>query len=567
MPDFDAIVIGSGMSGGWAAKELCERGLKVLVLERGREIDPSVDFTDMIPPWERPNLDQIPEDEVKRHYWIQHAGARYAVSETSKHFWVKDDEHPYETPEGRPFDWLRGYHTGGRSIMWGRQSYRLGPQDFESNKQDGHGVDWPIRYADLAPWYDHVERFAGIAGDRDGLPHLPDGIFQPAFALTAGEKSFKQSVERAFPTRKVIAARVANLTEPTAEQIELGRSQCRSRNFCQRGCAFSAYFSSVSATLPAAARTGNYTLVSNAIVQQLDYDPATRRISGVRVIDALTKQGRTYTARMVFLNASTIPSTMILLNSASEDFPDGLANRSGQLGRNLMDHVSPAITLGVLPGNEDRYHAGRSPGSFYIPRYANITEPDGAFVRGFGFQGAVRRIGARSDGPGVGADFKNGNRKPGPWHIWILPFGEMLPDPNNRITLHASRRDAWGMPVPVIDCVMGPNEHAMMARAALDAKAMLVAAGADIIEAAADAPVAPSAPGNRIHEMGTARMGADPAQSVLNGWCQAHDVDNLFVTDGACMPSGGCQNPSLTYMALTARAAHHAADLARDGVL
>lgn len=569
MPDFDAIVIGSGMSGGWNAKELTERGLRVLLLERGPEIDPARDYTDHIPPWERPNLDRIPEDEVKQSYYVQKAGVSYAVTETTKQFWVKDDEHPYDTPEGKPFDWLRGYHTAGKSIMWSRQTYRLGPQDFESNKRDGHGVDWPIRYDDLRPWYDHVERFAGISGTRENLPQLPDSIFQPAFEMTAGEKVLKQGVERAFSTRKVINARIAHLTAPTEEQTALGRGACQSRNYCHRGCSFGAYFSSMSATLPAARNTGRLTIVHNAIVQKLTYDPATRRISGVEVIDAQTREGRTYTGRVVFLNASTIATTMIMLNSTSETFPNGLANRSGQLGRNLIDHVGQAVAAGVVPGLDDRYHAGRAPGGIYIPRYANITEHDTDFVRGFGFQGQVRRRGWDGDRAGIGADFKTANRTPGPWFAYISAFGEMLPNPNNRITLHATKRDQWGMPTPVIDAAMGENERKMMARASKDAKAMLEAAGIYVALSSESMPpeMILSKPGNKIHEAGTARMGADPTQSVLNGWNQAHDIDNLFVTDGAAMPSNGCQNPSLTYMALSARAANHAADLMRDGAL
>jgi choline dehydrogenase-like flavoprotein len=567
MPDFDVIVVGSGMSGGWVAKEMCERGLKVLVLERGRELKPDSDYTDMIPPWDRPNLDRIAEDEIKQHYFIQNSGVSYALKETTKHFWVKDDEQVYETPQDKPFEWLRGYHSGGKSLMWSRQSYRLGPQDFESNLRDGHGIDWPIRYGDLAPWYDHVERFAGISGDRDGVPQLPDGQFQPAFAMNAAEKAFKQRVERAFPGRRVINARVAHLTAPTEEQIGLGRQQCQTRNYCHRGCSFGAYFSSMSATLPAAARTGNYTLVSNAIVHSVDYDPGARRVTGVKVIDAETKEGRTYTGRMVFLNAGCIATTVIMLNSTSAAFPNGIANSSGALGRYLIDHFGGAGATGVFDEFEDRYYAGRRPGGIYIPRYANITERDGEFLRGFGFQGDARRGGWSGERPGIGADFKSANRTPGAWTLGIGAFGEMLPNANNTISLHPTRRDASGMPVPVISCAMGPNEQKMMQRASRDAKAMLEAAGAREVNSTEDGPIHLSKPGNKIHEMGTARMGRDPANSVLNGWGQAHDIPNLFCTDGASMPSGACQNPSLTYMALSARAADHAADLAAEGAL
>jgi choline dehydrogenase-like flavoprotein len=562
LPDFDAIVIGSGISGGWSAKELAERGLKVLVLERGRAVDPKVDFKDTLSPWERPNLDRIPQDELARDYFIQKP-----PNETSKQFWIKDSEHPYETASDRPFDWVRGYQTGGRSITWGRQSYRLSDLDFEANKRDGHGVDWPIRYADLKPWYDHVEMFAGIAGQNEGLAQLPDGVFQPAFAMTPGELALKGGVESAFPSRKVIHARVAHVTDPTDEQKSLGRYACQSRSYCSRGCAFRAYFSSINATLPAAERTGNYTLVSNAIVQGIDYDAATRRVTGVRVVDANTRQGRTYTARVVFLNASALASAAILLNSVSEAFPTGLANRSDQVGRNLMDHLMGANALGVLPKFQDRYHAGRAPSGIYIPRYANVTEPDAAFVRGFGIQGLSRRVGWTADRPGIGADFKAANRTPAPWIIYLTAFGEMLPNANNRMMLHKNRKDSWGMPITVFDVVHGENERALMQRAAKDVKAMVVAAGATLTFASADQPQNLDAPGRAIHEMGTARMGQDPATSVLNKWSQAHDVANLFVTDGAAMTSSGCQNPSLTYMALSARAANYAADLMKQGIL
>ena len=362
MSEFDAIVIGSGMSGGWAAKELSEKGLKVLVLERGRELSVEKDYTDMLSPWELPNLDRIQEDELKKHYPMQSRSVGYALHETTKQFWVKEDEQPYETPEGAPFEWVRGYHSGGKSLMWSRQSYRFGPQDFESNKKDNVGVDWPIRYDDLAPWYDYVERFAGVSGNRDGIDSLPDGVFQPAFELTMPEKAFAERVNKAFPSRHVIAARVAHLTEPTQEQIDLGRGPCQVRNHCHRGCSYGAYFSSMSATLPAARKTGNMTLISHAIVQAIDYDPVSKRATGVRVLDANTRATKTYSARLIFLNASTVASTLIMLNSRSEAFPTGLANSSGQLGHNLMDHFGGASAGGDMPEFDAYYHAGRRPG-------------------------------------------------------------------------------------------------------------------------------------------------------------------------------------------------------------
>ena len=568
--EFDAIVIGSGMSGGWAAKELCEKGLKVLLLERGRELSVEKDYSDMLSPWERPNLDRIQEDELKKHYPMHSKAIGWVVHETTKQFWVKEDEQPYETPEDAPFEWVRGYHSGGKSLMWGRHSYRFGPQDFEANKRDNVGVDWPIRYDDLAPWYDHVERFAGISGDRDGIPSLPDGVFQPAFELTMPEKAFQERVNKAFPTRRVIAARVAHLTAPTQEQMDLGRGPCQVRDHCHRGCSFGAYFSSVSSTLPAARNTGNMTLISHAIVHSIDYDPATKRASGVRVIDANTGEPRAYKARIIFLNASPVASTMIMLNSKSAAFPNGLANSSGQLGHNLMDHFGGAGANGEIPGFDEYYYAGRRPGGIYIPNFANVTEHDKPFLRGYGFQGGSSRPGWTGNRPGIGQDFKQANRTPGSWSIGIGAFGDMLPNYRNTISLHATKTDKWGMPIAVINCRLGENELKLMQAAAKDAKAMLEAAGCVNVRASDPDKMTLESltkPGNKIHEMGTARMGRDPRTSVLNGWCQSHDVPNLFITDGSCMASSAVQNPSLTYMALTARAANHAAELLKEGAL
>ena len=564
--EFDAIVVGSGMSGGMSAKELCERGLKVLVLERGPEIVPERDYTDQLAPWESDHLDSVAQDEIKQHYYKQYSGVAYAIKESTKHFWVKDDEHPYEEAEGTSYDWLRGYHTAGRSIMWSRQTYRLGPQDFTANLEEGVGVDWPVRYEDIVPWYEKVETFVGVSGSEESLDQLPDSVFQPAFELTDAEKTFKQKVETRFNGRNVIPARIAHLTNATEEQRALGRSNCQARNRCHHGCTFKAYFSSLNATLPAAERTGNLTMVHNAIVQGLDYDPANNRISGVRVVDAETNEARTYNSRVVFLNASAIASAMILLQSKSESFPTGLANRSDQVGRNLMDHVSSAGVAGIMTGFEDKTVFGRRPsGGIYIPRYANVTENDKPYKRGFGFQGGARPLG-NSGGQiaGIGRDFKEAHKRPGPWRFSVLAFGEQLPNPENRVTLHASRRDRWGNPVPVFNVSYGENERIMQKEAVKDAQAMMEAAGCiNITTSNSDL----SKPGNRIHEMGTARMGRDPTTSVLNGWAQAHDVPNLFITDGAFMTSSACQNPSLTYMAFSARAANYAADLISEGVI
>lgn len=566
MADFDAIVVGSGMSGGMSAKELTERGLKVLVLERGPEIIPDRDYSDQLTPWQTPNLDNVPQDEIARHYPKQYGGVAYAIKESTKHFWVKDDEHPYEEAEGTSYDWLRGYHTAGRSIMWSRQTYRLGPQDFTANREEGVGVDWPVRYEDIVPWYEKVETFIGIAGTEEGLSQLPDSVFQPAFALTDAENAFKQRVETTFNGRKIIPARIAHLTDATAEQRSLGRSNCQARNRCHHGCTFKAYFSSLNATLPAAQRTGNLTMVHNAIVQGLDYDPASNRVTGVRVVDAETNEKRTYTSKVVFLNASAIASAMILLQSRSEAFPTGLANRSDQVGRNLMDHVSSAGVAGIMNGFDDKKVFGRRPsGGIYIPRYANVTENDKPYKRGFGFQGGTSPLGnAGGQIVGIGREFKEAHRRPGPWRINVLAFGEQLPNPENRVTLHPSKRDRWGNPLALFNVTYGENERIMQREAVKDAVAMFEAAGViNITTSNANL----SKPGNRIHEMGTVRMGRDPATSVLNGWCQAHDVPNLFVTDGGFMASSACQNPSLSYMAFSARAAHYAADLIAAGTL
>ena len=560
---FDAIVIGSGMSGGIAAKELCERGLKVLVLERGRRIEHGTDYKDGLMPWELPNGNMIPEEVASRDYPVQ--SQCYAVNEATRQFWVKDSEHPYTTPENKPFAWIRGYHLGGRSIMWGRQSYRLSPQDFEANARDGHGVDWPIRYDDLAPWYSHIEKFIGVAGSKEGLPQLPDGEFLPEFALNDAEKQFKAVIEAKFPGRKVISGRVANLSEAQPHHQELGRNSCQNRSICERGCSFGANHTSLSSSLPAAERTGNLTIVTDAIVHSLVQDPVTKKISAVRVIDAKTMEGRSYEAKMVFLCASAIGSAQILLNSRSEANPRGLANRSDQVGRNLMDHLYALTNAGVFPGPKDSYYRGRRPTGIYIPRFRNVTEEAAGYVRGYGYQGGIMRMGGKPQAnmPGFGAAMKEAARKVGPWFAFISGFGEMLPNPANRVTQSETQKDKWGIPLLHIECEIGENERKMAKQILDDGKAMIEAAGGMVVAQAKE----PGKPGLGIHEMGTARMGRDPMTSVLNGWNQAHDVPNLFCTDGAAMASSGCQNPSLTYMAMTARAANHATELLKEGKL
>ncbi len=558
--DFDAIVVGSGMSGGWIAKELTERGLKVLVLERGRELDPAKDFRDFANPWELEYGDKIPEEEAQRDYPMQSAWSGF--NQSTKHLWVKDSENPYTHPEDKPFKWIRGYHLGGRSVMWARQSYRLSEMDFEANKKDGHGVDWPIRYADLAPWYDHVETFAGIAGTKEGLPQLPDGKFIKPMGLNCVEEDFAARIAKMFNGRRVIPGRNANLTEVSKEQEELGRGVCQYRNFCMRGCSFGASFSSISATLPAAKRTGLMTLVTDAVVTKITTDPKTGKATGVEVLHRETLKPTTYTGRMVFLNASAIASAHILLHSANEANPRGLANRSDQVGRNLMDHIFGVSTKAWVPGFEGVNTFGRRPNGMYVPRYRNLDGNDQDFVRGYGYQGGISRTGwdRGTDRPGIGAAWKDSLVEPGGWKINLSGFGEMLPYAHNRVTLNANKLDRWGMPIPHIECTHGENEKKMARQISADAIEMFEKAGFKVDHVNAKA----SDPGIGIHEMGTLRMGRDPNTSVLNSWNQAHDIPNLFCTDGGAMTSSACQNPSLTYMALSARAAAHAVELLKE---
>jgi choline dehydrogenase-like flavoprotein len=551
---FDAIVVGSGISGGWVAKELCERGLKVLLLERGPEVRHGEDYSNDLAASRTPKEDQIPLEEREKHY-PYHVGVSYALFESNKAFWASDFDHPYETATGRPYRWIRGYQLGGRSLTWGRQSYRWAPQDFESNLKDGHGVDWPIRYDDLAPWYDHVEAFAGISGDYDDLSQLPDGDFLPPWPMNVVEEAVKANIETAFPTRRMIIGRAANLTRTTKTHQDLGRKRCEGKLRCAHGCSLGGYFSTQAATLPAALATGRLTVVTDAVVTSVEYDPARGRVTGVRVVDRLTREGRTYSARMVFLNASSINTATLLLNSRSDAFPRGLANSSDQVGRNLMDHVSTRPIVGRWPGFRDEPDPGERPTGIYIPRYAHVTETDKPYLRGFGMQGGA----VRSRRPEAHGGM--------PWSMSLLPFGEVLPNPDNRVTLSTSRTDSWGFPVPIIDAAHGRNEYLMMREAARDAWEMLKAAGCVDLNSWEAAAEQITPPGDRIHEMGTARMGRDPATSVVNGWGQAHEVPNLFLSDGAVMASSASMNPSLTYMALSARTANHAADLLRDGAL
>jgi choline dehydrogenase-like flavoprotein len=549
-PSYDAIVIGSGISGGWAAKELTERGLTVLMLERGRQIEHIKDYVSATkPPWVYPHRGGRTQEMI-RHYPVLKRD--YPLNEKNLDYWVKDEESPYT--EIKRFDWYRGYQVGGRSLMWGRQSYRWSDFDFEANAREGLGTDWPIRYAELAPWYDHVERFAGIAGSREGLAQLPDGQFQPPMGLNCGEQLVSERLAKLFDgKRRLIPGRVANLTTELP-----GRSACKYRDQCWLGCPFGAYFSTQSSTLPAAVATGRLTLRPFAIVTQLLYDRDRRRVSGVRVLDAVTKQVSEHQSKIVFLCASTLNSTWLLLNSATDVWPDGLGSSSGALGKNLMDHHFRCGASGSLEGLDDKHFFGRRPTGFYIPRYRNLFGDRRPYLRGFGYQGSARRDGWHRGVAelGVGAAFKDELTRPGAWTIGGTAFGEMLPRPENRVTLDRTRKDAWGLPVLAIDCAIGENETLMRKDMMADCAEMLEAAGVKDVKT----DDAGYFPGMGIHEMGTARMGRDPKTSVLNRWNQVWDAPNVFVTDGSSMASAACQNPSLTYMALTARASAHAVE-------
>jgi len=546
--EYDAIVVGSGISGGWAAKELTEKGLRVLLLERGRNVEHIKDYVNATKgPWE-----------------FAHRGGRtiameelypvlkrdYPLNEKNLSFWVNEQESPYT--EVRRFDWYRGYQVGGRSLMWGRQSYRWSDFDFEANLRDGIATDWPIRYADLAPWYDHVEKHAGIAGSVEGMAQLPDGQFQPAMPLNCGEELVAGRLTKLFDgKRRIIPGRTANATQALP-----GRTPCQYRDACWLGCPYGGYFSTQSSTLPAAVKTGRLTLKPFAIVSEVLYDRDRKRATGVRVLDAVTNQTTDYNARVVFLCASTLNSTWLLMRSATDVWPSGLGSSSGQLGHNLMDHHFRCGASGKLEGLTDKYYNGRRPTGFYIPRYRNLFGDKRPYLRGFGYQGGAGRDGWSSAVAelGVGGAFKDKAAEPGAWGVGATAFGEMLPNHKNKVTLDDKKTDKWAMPVLKIDCATGENERLMRKDMVHDMEELLEQCGVKEVNGYDNECF----PGMGIHELGTARMGRSPRSSVLNGWNQVWDAPNVFVTDGASMASSACQNPSLTYMALTARAADHA---------
>jgi len=551
---FDAIVVGSGISGGWAAKELTERGLKVLVLERGKDIRHGADYLgEHAGSWKLPYYGMPDRERNKRDYPIQ--SQNYAFSDATIQYWNKDSENPYIRTEAKPFNWLRADVVGGRSLLWGRQVYRWSEQDFGANASDGSGIPWPVEYKDIAPWYSHVEKFIGVSGEAEGLPQLPDSEFLPAMEYYALEKTIKGRVNKKLPNIPMTMGRCAILTKE-----HNGRAPCHYCGPCERGCSTGSYFSSQSSTLPAARATGNLTLLANSVVERLEHDDSGARITGVKVIDTQTGARTGYTAKMFFLCASTLASTQIMMNSASARHPDGLANSSGVMGRYLMDHAMLGH-MGLFVDVPDRYFQGQRPNGLYIPRFRNVgsRDEDANFVRGYGYQAHTLRPDwqASFNTTGFGAAYKESLRKPGPYWIWAMAsFMECLPSPDNRIYLHNSKKDRFGIPLIATEFSWGNNELELARDTGVQAEKIMRAAGAIFYQISDTDKM--SEGGSGIHEMGTMRMGSDPATSVLNKFNQAHEIDNLFVTDGSFMTSSSCVNPSLSYMAFTARACDYA---------
>jgi choline dehydrogenase-like flavoprotein len=558
---YDAIVVGTGISGGWAAKELCENGLKTLVLERGRMVKHRDDYeTANMDPWDFPNAGQPTQATIAKQEKQSRTG--YTTKAASDMWFVNDLEHPYN--ETKRFDWMRGYHLGGRSLTWGRHSYRWSDIDFKANLNDGHGVDWPVRYKDIAPWYDKVESYIGVTGEKLDLPQLPDGQFEPMMELNCAEQHVREKVAENFDGRVITAGRVAHINSDKQFDGD-GRSRCQYRNRCIRGCPFGAYFSSLSSTLPAAEATGNMTLRPDSIVHEVMYDPDTKKATGVKVIDRVTKEVFEFKAKVIFLCASAIASTSILMQSKSDRFPNGMGNDSDQLGRNIMDHHLGVGAAGKIDGFEDKYFKGRKPNGIYLPRFRNLGGDTNRkdYIRGFGYQGGGKRgnwedtIAELSHGK----DLKEAILQPGGWTFGMGGFGEVLPYQDNRFTLDNDQLDKWGLPTATFDAEFKENEWNMRKDMKESAVDMLTKAGLRDVE-----PYdRPGALGLGIHEMGTARMGRNRKTSVLDGNNALHDVPNVYVTDGSFMTSASCVNPSLTYMAFTARAANHAAKELKKG--
>lgn len=543
---YDVIVVGSGISGGWAAKELCESGLKVLMLERGKNVEHPNYPTSTKDPWQLENRGRLTvEDRQRCHIQTRH----YSYGGDNKHFYINDLENPFT--ETKRFDWIRGDVVGGRSLLWARQCYRLSDLDFEANKREGIAVDWPIRYKDIAPWYEYVEKFVGISGKAEGIPHLPDGNFLPPMEMNCVELDFKKQMQHSFPERKMTIGRTANLTAPVK-----GRGVCQYRNLCHRGCPYGAYFSTNASTLPAAFATGNLTLRPNSLVNKILYDEQKARAIGVELVDTETNEVLEFYSKIIFLNASTIASAYILLNSTSNRFPTGLGNGSDQVGRNIMDHHKGVGANAEVDGFEDNYFYGRRPNGLYIPRFRNIKDQRKDYLRGFGYQGGASRggWGRGTNDSKIGAELKEDLHSPAGWSIGFSGFGECLPYEENRITINTDLKDKWGRPTLTTNVEYKENEKMMQQDMAPAIAEMLEAAGYKNVRPYANM----SFPGNTNHEMGSVRMGRDAKTSVLNMFNQMHEVKNVFVTDGSFMTSSSCVNPSLTYMAMTARACAYA---------
>ena len=545
---YDAIVIGSGISGGWAAKELTEKGLKTIMLERGKNIEHVKDYVNAVKgPWQFPHRGGRTQQMIKDYPVLKRD---YPLNEMNLDWWVNEKESPYT--EIKRFDWFRGYHVGGRSLLWGRQSYRWSDFDFEANAKDGIAVDWPIRYKDIEPWYTYAEKFAGISGSKEGLPQLPDGHFLPAMEMNVVEKDVSARLKKHFDgKRDMIIGRTANITQPIQE-----RTNCQYRNKCWLGCPFGGYFSTQSSTLPAAMKTGNLTVRPWSIVTKILYDKDTKKATGVEVLDAETNKTYQYFSKIVFLNASTLNSAWVLMNSATDVWPDGLGSSSGELGHNIMDHHLGVGASGEVEGYDDRYYFGRRPNGIYIPRFRNLFGDKRDYIRGFGYQGGAGRQGWSREiaEMNIGGEFKDALSEPGPWTMGIGGFGEILPYHENKVTLDKTKKDKWGLNILATDAEWKENERKMRIDMKNDAIEMLEAAGVKNVKGfEGDGTI-----GRGIHEMGSARMGLDPKTSVLNKWNQVWDAQNVFVTDGSFMVSSNCVNPSLTYMAMTARAVDHA---------
>lgn len=555
---FDAIVIGSGISGGWAAKELCEKGLKTLVLERGRNVEHKKDYPTMLSaPWEMPNRNHISLSDKLENPVVNRC---YAYKQDTQHFFVKDSEHPYL--QDRPFDWVRGYQVGGKSLIWARQTQRWSKYDFEAPGRDGFAVDWPIRYEDIAPWYSYVERFVGISGNYDGVETLPDGEFLPAWEMNCVEREIRDRIIKEYTDRYVMIGRCAHLTQPKPHHLEQGRGQCMARNQCYRGCPFGAYFSSNSSTLPAAAATGNLTIRPDSVVHSIIYDDRKEKVTGVRVVDRITKEVKEYFSNVIFLNASALNSNLILLNSTSSRFPNGLGNDNGLLGKYVAFHNYRGNISAAFDGYQDKYYFGRRPTAVMMPNFRNVKKQEMDFLRGYmtfftagrGGWGGAREI-------PFGPDFKEKNSEPGPWHVFMMMQGETIPKESAQVALSPEHQDEWGIPLLRVSVGYDSNDEKILKDFLEQGSEMLAIAGCKNIRTYDTQ----QAPGLDIHEMGGVRMGRNPDTSLLNGWNQMHQAKNVFVTDGACMTSTGTQNPSITYMALTARAVDYAVKALKRG--